>query len=267
MSEIAEEGRDLPDARVRELIQWIREKMCPGLPEPGKPRPATPPEWNDTRIIIFTEYDDTKRYLRQQVSAALEGTDRADDRIAIYHGPPPPAEREEIKRAFTADPRKHPVRILIATDAAREGLNLQAHCSNLFHFDVPWNPSRMEQRNGRIDRKLQGADTVYCHYFVYKQRPEDRILAVLVRKTETIKRELGSLSQAIDARLADTLKLRKPGQAPIVLIGASPGFRSRRRSSSSRPSTSRQAQTRLGPTRWTTSRGLASPRPPTRSPA
>ena len=89
----------------------------------------------------------------------------------------------------------------------REGLNLQAHCWNLFHFDVPWNPSRMEQRNGRIDRKLQEADTVYCHYFVYKQRPEDRILRVLVRKTETIRKELGSLSEVIDARLADSLKL------------------------------------------------------------
>ena len=58
-------------------------------------------------------------------------------------------------------PAKHPVRILVATDAAREGLNLQAHCWNLFHFDIPWNPSRMEQRNGRIDRKLQPKDEVF----------------------------------------------------------------------------------------------------------
>ena len=130
--------------------------MCPEMPPLGSSSaPGRPARWNDTRIIIFTEYDDTKRYLHQQLSAAIAATDRADDRIAIYHGPTPPAEREEIKRAFNADPRKHPLRILIATDAAREGLNLQAHCWNLFHFDVPWNPSRMEQRNGRIDRKLQ----------------------------------------------------------------------------------------------------------------
>ena len=63
----------------------------------------------------------------------------------------------------------------------------------------------MEQRNGRIDRKLQPAPEVFCHYFVYKQRPEDRILQVLVRKTETIKEELGSLSQVIDAKLAKSL--------------------------------------------------------------
>jgi len=72
---------------------------------------------------------------------------------------------------------------------------------------VPWNPSRLEQRNGRIDRKLQPAPVVYCHYFVYKQRPEDRVLQVLVRKTETIKKELGSLSQVLESRLADTLKM------------------------------------------------------------
>ncbi|MFN9041196.1 MAG: helicase, partial [Planctomyces sp.] len=64
----------------------------------------------------------------------------------------------------------------------------------------------MEQRNGRIDRKLQPRDKVRCHYFYYQQRPEDRILKVLVRKTQTIREELGSLSQVIDARLAATMK-------------------------------------------------------------
>lgn len=200
MTEVAEAARGLPDARVRRMIQWIREKMCPDLSKPAA-------RWNDIRVIIFTEYDDTKRYLYQHLSAAIEGSDRAGERIALFHGPTPAEERTEIQKQFQGDPKKYPVRILIATDAAREGLNLQAHCWNLFHFDVPWNPSRMEQRNGRIDRKLQNAPEVYCHYFVYRQRPEDRILTVLVRKTETIKRELGSLAQVIDARLAETLKL------------------------------------------------------------
>lgn len=63
----------------------------------------------------------------------------------------------------------------------------------------------MEQRNGRIDRKLQPNPEVYCHYFVYKQRPEDRILKVLVSKTDTIKEELGSLSEVVDARLRKKL--------------------------------------------------------------
>lgn len=198
MTDIAENARGKQDARVKRLIEWIRENMCPDLGKSGA-------KWNSTRVLIFTEYDDTKRYLVQQLQAALVGSDEADRRIEIFHGPTPPQKRDEIKRSFNADPAKHPVRILIATDAAREGLNLQAHCSNLFHFDVPWNPSRMEQRNGRIDRKLQRKPEVHCHYFFYKQRPEDRILQVLVRKTEMIKQELGSLSQVIDSKLAKSL--------------------------------------------------------------
>ena len=181
--------------------------MCPDLPPLGTTKTQGPPaRWNENRVLIFTEYDDTKRYLQQQLTAAIDSTDRAGERIAIYHGPTPQAGREEIKRAFTTDPKKQPVRILIATGAAREGLNLQTHCWNLFHFDVPWNPSRLEQRNGRIDRKLQPNAEVYCHYFVYTDRKEDRILEVLVKKTETIKKELGSLSQVLEGRLAKTLK-------------------------------------------------------------
>jgi superfamily II DNA or RNA helicase len=198
MTEVAEQARGKSDTRTERLIEWIREQMCPDLGKAGA-------KWNDTRVLIFTEYDDTKRYLVGRLDAAIAGSDQADQRIQVFHGPTPPPKREEIKQAFNTDPRKHPVRILVATDAAREGLNLQAHCYNLFHFDVPWNPSRMEQRNGRIDRKLQPRDEVFCHYFVYEQRPEDRILKVLVRKTETIKEELGSLSQVIDAKLAKSL--------------------------------------------------------------
>lgn len=195
MARIADAGRGLPDARVCCLLDWIRKNMCPDK------------TWNDVRIIIFTEYDDTKRYLVQQLSAAIEGTERAAGRIEVYHGPTPPAKREDIKRAFNEDPRRNPLRILIATDAAREGINLQCHCWNMFHFDVPWNPSRMEQRNGRIDRKLQPRPEVFCHYFVYRQRPEDRILQVLVKKTEIIKKELGSLSPVVEGRLAESLRM------------------------------------------------------------
>ena len=68
----------------------------------------------------------------------------------------------------------------------------------------------MEQRNGRIDRKLQPAAEVRCHYFVLPQRAEDRVLEVLVRKTETIKRELGSLSQVIDDDIERRLAARHP---------------------------------------------------------
>lgn len=206
MASIAEDSRGLPDARVRHLINWMRKNMCPGVHLPGAEVDLAEAEWTELRILIFTEYDDTLRYIHRCLRFAMEGTDWAEARMAIFHGPTPSDRREAIKLAFNEQPSKNPLRILLATDAAREGLNLQAHCHNLFHFDVPWNPSRLEQRNGRIDRKLQPAATVYCHYFVYSQRPEDRVLRALVNKTDIIRRELGSLSQVIDDRLARTLK-------------------------------------------------------------
>ena len=163
------------------------------------PAPAATPRWNDARVLIFTEnVVGTKRYLREMLEQAVAGTHLAEERIETIDGQTVGAKRKEIQRRFNADPARDPLRILIATDAAREGLNFQAHCTELFHFDLPWNPGRIEQRNGRIDRKLQPAPRVRCHYFVLPQRAEDHVLEVLVRKTDTIKRELGSLSKVID---------------------------------------------------------------------
>ena len=199
METIAEESRYLPDAKVRRLIDWIRENLCPGLPAFGELAQGEPAPWNDRRVLIFTENrEGTKRYLRNILEEAIAGTDLADERIEVIDGLVSSKNRREIQKRFNTDPAKDPLRILLATDAAREGLNFQAHCTDLFHFDLPWNPGRIEQRNGRIDRKLQPAPEVRCHYFVLRQRAEDRVLEVLVGKTERIKRELGSLSKVID---------------------------------------------------------------------
>ncbi len=207
MEAVAEEARHAPDAKVRRLVDWIREHQCPGLPAFGRRPHGPPPPWTERRVLVFTENrQGTKRYLREMLEQAIEGTDRADERIAVIDGLTGGARRREVQRRFNLPPDRDPLRILIATDAAREGLNFQAHCADLFHFDLPWNPGRIEQRNGRIDRKLQPADEVRCHYFVLPQREEDRVLEVLVRKTETIKRELGSLSQVIDDEVERRLR-------------------------------------------------------------
>ena len=199
MQQVADRARGRPDAKTRRLTDWIRANLCPGLPPFGQSPAGAPPRWNDRRVLVFTENrQGTKRYLRDMLEQAVEGTDRADERIETIDGLTGGARRREIQRRFNADPTRDPLRILLATDAAREGLNFQAHCADLFHFDLPWNPGRIEQRNGRIDRKLQPAPEVRCHYFVLPQRAEDRVLEVLVRKTGTIKTELGSLSKVID---------------------------------------------------------------------
>jgi superfamily II DNA or RNA helicase len=207
MEKIAAENRHLPDAKVRRLLAWLRENLCPGLPAYGERMARGPAAWNERRVLIFTENrEGTKRYLRSILEQAIEGTERADERIEVIDGLTSSRRRKEIQRRFNADPAKDPLRILLATDAAREGLNFQAHCADLFHFDLPWNPGRIEQRNGRIDRKLQPSPEVRCHYFVLPQRAEDRVLEVLVKKTEIIKRELGSLSKVIDDDIEKLLK-------------------------------------------------------------
>lgn len=207
MQRIAETERFLPDAKVRRLLDWLRENLCPELPPYGEAPGGAAPRWTNRRVLVFTENrEGTKRFLKTILEQAIAGTDRAEERIAVIDGLTSGSHRREVQSRFNADPVSDPLRILLATDAAREGLNFQAHCADLFHFDLPWNPGRIEQRNGRIDRKLQPCGEVRCHYFVLSQRAEDRVLEVLVQKTETIKRELGSLSQVIDDEIERRLR-------------------------------------------------------------
>lgn len=196
---VAEAARGRPDARIVWLHDWIRNHL---LTADGC--------WGARRLLLFTEYEDTRRYVERQLSAllgdVLDVDPDGDGRIDSFTGITSTERRETIKRAFNdAD---SPLRILICTDAAREGINLQSQCHDLVHIDLPWNPSRLEQRNGRIDRKLQPSPTVTCRYFVYVQRPEDVVLDALVRKTDRIHRQLGSAGQVLEKRIADQLGQR-----------------------------------------------------------
>jgi hypothetical protein len=203
----ARQQRGAPDAKVRRLIEWVQKHQCPAVAIGGVGAKASKADrkWSGTRILIFTEYGDTKRYLRNLLNAAVDGTDQGEDRIMEFHGGMSDEQREEVQRAFNSPPDDHPVRILIATDAAREGVNLQGHCADLFHFDVPWNPARIEQRNGRIDRTMQPAKEVRCHYFLYPARAEDIVLKKLVEKVDVIQRELGSISAVLLDRFSDVM--------------------------------------------------------------
>jgi len=195
MLALAEQHRHDPDARVKWLSDWLARDFHPGG------------QWNGRRLIVFTEWVDTLTWLRTCLREAIARTDRADERISTITGLTDLEQRERIKLDFNEDPAKTPVRLLLATDAAREGINLQAWCADLVHFDLPWNPARLEQRNGRIDRKLQPAKIVTCRYFRYAQRPEDLVLRALVRKTETIREQLGSsgqvIAQTVEQRLSN----------------------------------------------------------------
>lgn len=193
MLRIADQQKDRPDARSRWLVEWIRENLLDGR------------AWGMRRLIVFTEWEDTRLWLQGQLRAALSDTIEAESRIGAFTGATNQDRREEIKQAFNRDPAEEPLRILLCTDAAREGINLQMHCADLIHMDLPWNPSRLEQRNGRIDRKLQPSPEVRCRYFVYAQRSEDIVLQALVEKTETIRSQLGASGQVLEARIAERL--------------------------------------------------------------
>ena len=200
---LAEHARQRSDAKALTLLAWLREHACPAA---GDPDGSGSRAWSDRRIIVFTEYADTRRYLMALLDAAIAHTERGDERVLSLHGGMGDESRDLVQRAFNASPETHPVRVLIATDAAREGVNLQAHCSDLFHYDMPWNPSRLEQRNGRIDRTLQPEPRVRCHYFTFPQRLEDRVLDTVMRKMETVQGELGSAGAVLFDSVERTLE-------------------------------------------------------------
>ncbi|MCX5747964.1 MAG: DISARM system SNF2-like helicase DrmD [Proteobacteria bacterium] len=138
------------DARFKALEMLIDEK----LRVRDKWRDDQPPE----RLIVFTEYLATLDYVRARLVARLGD----GDWLRVLYGGMNDDERDAVKRAFN-DP-KSTVRVLLATDAAGEGLNLQRACRLLLHWDIPWNPGKMEQRNGRLDRHGQERDVHVFHF-------------------------------------------------------------------------------------------------------
>ena len=141
------------DAKTKRLIGWLNGHIRPNG------------AWGIQRVIIFTEYRHTQNWL--QGVLASEGL-TGGDRLMTMYGGMDSKDRERIKAAFQTDPKNSPVRILLATDAASEGIDLQNHCCRMIHFEIPWNPNRLEQRNGRIDRHGQRSKRVLIHHFVGK---------------------------------------------------------------------------------------------------
>ena len=209
MRDWAERACSQNDSKARQLIAWLKEHIRPD----GK--------WSDERVILFTEYRATQKWLSEVM--ASEGFTGQDRMMSMYGGMDS-RTREAIKAAFQASPDQSPVRILLATDAASEGLDLQNFCSKLVHYEIPWNPNRMEQRNGRIDRHGQKSDRVRVFHFVskgYKERQgrafdvpasdleaDLEFLMRVAQKVETIREDLGSVGQV----LADDVEMAMLGR-------------------------------------------------------
>lgn len=145
---------------------------------------------DDERIVVFTEYKTTLDYLVHRLRDRYE-----DDRILTLFGGMDEVERDLVKDAFN-DPMTS-VRILLGTDAAAEGLNLQRTARYVLHYDCPWNPSKLEQRNGRLDRHGQARD-VTIHHFMSDQDQDLQFLAHVIRKADEIREDLGSANELFD---------------------------------------------------------------------
>ncbi len=197
------------DTKAKELIDWLKTHIKPN----GK--------WSDERVLIFTEYRATQKWLHELL--VREGFADTEHLMTLYGGMDS-KKREDVKAAFQASPDKSDVRILLATDAASEGLDLQNHCSRLIHYEIPWNPNRMEQRNGRIDRHGQKAPEVLIYHFVGKgyqesdlvgTRPGDldgdlEFLMRVALKVNNIREDLmGKVGQVIAEQLEEAMLGRR----------------------------------------------------------
>ena len=138
----------------------------------------------DPKVIIFTRYVDTLEYLAEEIG----GSDRfADTEVFTIHGGLPERKRREVFRAFDRTDKA----VLVATDAISEGMNLQHAAAQVIHYELPWNPNRLEQRNGRVDRFGQQKDTVHIRTMVMDETLDASIMSVLVEKAAEIRSQYG----------------------------------------------------------------------------
>ena len=194
-----------PDSKIQELLKWLKTNI--------KPYGA----WSNERVVIFTEYRATLNSL--QGLFAMEGL-TGDNRLMTLFGGMDDEKREAIKAAFQARPEVSPVRILLATDAASEGIDLQNHCHRIIHMEIPWNPNRLEQRNGRLDRHGQTKDVLVHHFVTKGFRDQEQnawdvrgqgleadleFLFRAVKKVEQIREDLGKVGPVIALQVEEAM--------------------------------------------------------------
>jgi DNA-binding Lrp family transcriptional regulator len=155
--------------------------------------------WLEHGCIVFSQYYDTSYSLGAELAMALPG----EEPVGVYAGAGKSGlfrgkdfasvEREEIKKAV----KSREIRLLVATDAACEGLNLQT-LGTLINVDLPWNPARLEQRLGRIKRLGQARRTVDMLNLVYHETQDETVYQVLSRRMRDRYDIFGGLPDTIE---------------------------------------------------------------------
>lgn len=176
------------DKKWRELAQLLVEVFTPAVlkntvAESRAHYGDTPPKSSPSqKLVLFTEHRDTLSYLEERIRTLIG----KPDAVVCIHGGMGREERLKAQEAFRHDPE---VRVLLATDAAGEGINLQrAHL--MVNYDLPWNPNRLEQRFGRIHRIGQ---TEVCHLWnlIAEETREGEVYRLLLDKLEEARGALG----------------------------------------------------------------------------
>lgn len=193
----AQAAKNQVDAKAEAILEWLETNL------------KTDGLWNERRVILFTEYRSTQQWMQEILASHGFG----GNRLAILHGGIPQLEREPIKAAFQASPKTSTVRILLATDAASEGIDLQNYCNCLIHLEIPYNPNVMEQRNGRIDRHGQRQDEVLIwhpvdggeHGKATVGGHGDDIIRAL-RKLESMRADMGSVNPVIAPQMSGLIE-------------------------------------------------------------
>jgi len=177
------------------------------------------------RPILFCRFIPTAEYVAAELRKRLP----KNIEVASVTGLLPPAEREER----IAQLAESPTRVLVCTDCLSEGINLQERFDAVLHYDLSWNPTRHEQREGRVDRYGQPKKTVrVLTYYGVDNQIDGVVLDVLLRKHKTIRSSLGisvpvpvNTEQVIEAIFEGLLLRSKPGGLqPHALQGFLPGF-------------------------------------------
>lgn len=154
--------------------------------------------WKDSGCIIFSQYYDSAYFVAEKLSKDL-----SDDVIGLYAGGDKSgyflngAFHKDSKDSIKAKVKNHEIKILVGTDAASEGLNLQT-LSTLINLDLPWNPTRLEQRKGRIQRIGQVALKVKIFNMRYKDSVEDKVHTVLSARLKNIKDMFGQIPDTLE---------------------------------------------------------------------
>ncbi|MFD8411421.1 DISARM system SNF2-like helicase DrmD [Streptomyces sp. NPDC059650] len=199
MRDWAQRHQAQADSKARELITYLKANC---LAEGG--------HWLNERVVVFTEYRDTQIWLQN----LLRDHGLGGHRVALLHGGLNAEDREQLRLAFQAEPAENPVRILLATDAASEGIDLQRHCHRLVNYDIPFNPNKLEQRIGRIDRYGQRTAPEVVHFVGsgYEKSTDTyeadlEFLARVAVKVARMEEDLGK----VNAVLADAVQRRMTG--------------------------------------------------------